>query len=144
MNINLYFHFFSFFFFGRSKYSSYNSSSQVDEETDLSTSHLFSSHQRSLVSDRDNEYTKRRFARAATSPTRADAFSSQDSSSRSYAQIMKETRLQNEEALILRQIEKKRKGNKNNKTLKQFHGIKSNDNLFISCWLNYYFLFVCL
>ena len=82
----------------------------VDEEKEGADP--FDAYRKSRVSDRDNEYRARRLQRVL-SPTRVDPFAQggkgADGDARTYQDVMAERRLAQEEAAVLRAIEKKRR-----------------------------------
>ena len=82
----------------------------VDDEKD--DADVFDAYRRSRVSDRDNEYRVRRLQRVL-SPTRVDPFAESGAGNagegRTYAEVMMERRLAQEEAAVLKAIEKKRR-----------------------------------
>ncbi len=70
----------------------------------------FAEHRASRVSDRDDEYHARRLDRVI-SPERADPFAegAADPNARTYSEIMREQRLDEEKAQVIKQLEDQKK-----------------------------------
>jgi len=103
----------------KAKVSSYAAKNAALADTKGPEVDPFEEHRASRVSDRDDDYKKRRLDRAELSPERADPFAEGSeaggSERRGYAEIMKERNLEREEQRVMKAIEEKEKEAKEGK-----------------------------
>jgi hypothetical protein len=96
---------------GSTKAASYGPSKGAFDEAKGPEVDPFAEHRASRVSDRDDEYHARRLDRVI-SPVRADPFAegaAVDPKARTYSEIMREQRLDQEKAEVLKQLEEQKK-----------------------------------